>query len=283
MEVEERLKIVGKVFFILYRNEDTFYSVLKVRLVDETEKNLTVVGLFPTIELDRTYNFYGHYVEHPRYGLQFQIENYEFPLPDEREGVIRYLSGAQFKGIGKKTAIKILEVLGDSALSKIKENPVCLYAVEGLSQEKIETITKGLQEQEDGLEELVQFLNVHGIGMRNLIRLNQTYGKEALQKLKENPYRVIEECEGFGFATADKIAMSLGFEKNDERRLYAYLISLCSELCMRIGDTYISYSLLQEQFEKTCEGLIYDYDVIYEKTLHSRKLIQEEERVYPVA
>ena len=76
-------------------------------------------------------------------------------------------------------------------------------------------------------EDLVRFLNVHGIGIRNLIRLNRAYGKDALSKLRENPYRVIDECDGFGFKTADKIAFSIGFQADDPRRLYALLVSLC--------------------------------------------------------
>ena len=244
LENQEVITITGKVFFILYRNEETFYTVLKVKLTDTSERNITVVGLCPTIEKDLVYHFHGNYVEHPRYGLQFKIESYEIPLPNERDSIIKYLSGSNFPGIGQKTATKVVDVLGEDALAIIREDHNVLYTIPGLKEEKIKIIIDGIMQNEDGLEELVRFLNVHGIGMRNLMRLNQTYGKEALQKIKENPYRVIDECDGFGFVTADNIAMSLGFSLEDERRLYAYLVSLVSDTCMNTGDSFVRYDNL---------------------------------------
>ena len=112
--------------------------------------------------------------------------------------------------------------------------------VPGLKEDKILVILEGIAQSDTGMEELIRFLNIHGIGMRNLIRLNKTYGKEALDKIRENPYRVIDECDGFGFKTADKIAQSLGFSADDERRLYAYLVSLCMDLCVASGDSFVT-------------------------------------------
>ena len=279
---ETLVKLTGKPVYILYRNEETYYTVMRFRLTDDSERVITVTGLFPVLEADTVYSIIGNYVEHPRYGMQFQIESYERPLPNEAEGIVRYLSGAQFPGIGRKTAEKVVEALGEDCLNLIREDRTVLSRVPGLSPDKIEVIIEGIMQDSDGLEELVRFLNIHGIGMRNLIRLNRTYGKEALSKIKENPYRVIDECDGFGFVTADKIAMSLGFEESDERRLYAYLVSLCMDLCMRTGDSYVTSSVLHMQFEKQMQGIPYDFDSLLEKALLNRRLVMEEDRVYPV-
>lgn len=279
--METTVRLSGKPVYIVYRNDVTFYTVMRFLLLDESEKVITCTGILPSVpETDIRYNIYGNYVEHPRFGMQFQIESLEKPLPSEEEGIIRYLSGTQFPGIGKKTAEKIVKKLGESCLQIIRDNPDILKTI-GLKEDKINIISEGLREEDDGLSELVRFLNVHGIGMRNLVRLNRAYGKDALRKIQENPYRVIEECDGFGFKTADRIAESLGFSKDDERRLYAYLISLCMDLCMASGDSYVMNTVLEEHFRKDLSGIEADYDALLDAALKNRRLIMEEGRIYP--
>ncbi len=277
---DELIKINAKVIHVVYHNDENLYTVVRLKLNDEKEKQLTATGFFQSIEKDILYNFYGKYIEHAKYGMQFEIQSYERPLPNEKEGIIRYLSGAQFKGVGQKTAKKIVEQLGEDCLNIIRNDETVLNTL-GLSDSIINSIKEGLNEEDSGLEELIQFLNVHGIGMRNVIRLNKAYGKQALVKLKENPYRVIEECDGFGFLTADKIAKNLGIEDDDPRRLYAYLISLCMDLCMRTGDSYTLYDDLKESYEKKCSFSSMPFDELLQKTLFSRQLVQEKDRIYP--
>lgn len=275
---EELVKINAKVVHVVYHNEDNFYTVLRLKLNDENEKSLTATGFIQNIEPDILYNFYGQYVEHAKYGMQFNIQSYEKPLPSEREGIIRYLSGIQFPGVGQKTAKKIVEYLGDDCLSMIR-NDLSVLDELNLSQKIIDSIRDGLAQEDSSMEELIQFLNVHGIGIRNIIRLNKAYGKEALEKLKENPYRVIEECDGFGFLTADKIAKSIGVEDDDPRRMYAYLISLCMNMCMKTGDSFVKTEALQEQYEKA--GFT-SFEELLQKALFNRQLVKEDNRIYPI-
>ena len=278
---EQLVELTGKVVHIVFRNEETLYTVMKVKLQDASEKGITMTGLIPNIETDILYHFYGTYKEHPRYGMQFAVASFERILPTEEEGIIRYFSGVQFPGIGKKTAKKIVEVLGKDAIARIKENPDVLKEC-GLADDKIETIKEGLAQEEDGLGDLVQFLNVHGVGMRNLMRLNRAYGKDAMKKISENPYRVIEECDGFGFRTADAMAMSLHIEPDDPRRLYAALVSKCMDLCVRNGDSYVLEEELEAQFAKEMSGIDCDYDLLLNKAMERRTLVREENRIYPV-
>ena len=278
---EELIKLNAKVVHIVFHSEDSFYTVLKLKINDENEKTISATGFFENIEKDVLYNFYGTYVEHPKYGLQFSIQSYEKPLPNEKEGIIRYLSGIQFPGVGHKTAEKIVEKLGDDCLSIIRSDPNCLHNL-GFSDAICTSINEGLAEEDSGMEELIQFMNIHGIGMRNVVRLNKAYGKEALNKLQENPYRVIEECDGFGFVTADKIAKSLGIEDNDPRRLYAYLIQLCMNLCMNKGDSYVLLDTLKDEYNKTCSNFDTTFDEVLQKALIHRQIVKEEDKVYPV-
>ena len=281
--MESELSLSGKVVYILFRNEDTFYTVVKFKIADEREKVITATGILPVRpETDVIYQIYGEYIEHPRYGMQFKIEGMERPLPSQAESIIRYLSGIQFQGIGKKTAEKIVLTLGEDCLKEIREDPGILYQVPGLREDKIQTIVEGIRQEEDGMEELVRFLNVHGLGVKNLVRLNRTYGKKALERLKENPYRVMEECDGFGFKTADKIAMSLGFEKDDKRRLCALMTSMAMDLCMASGDSWIDREMFLERFDKENDSEA-DSRMILEAVKDRGQLIEEEGRIFPVS
>ncbi len=275
-------KLHGKATRILFRNSDNYYSVVRFQLDDESEKTITVTGLFPQINLDVLYDIYGNYTEHPRFGLQFAMVSYQEALPNETEGIIRYLSGFQFPGIGKKTATQIVNALGENCIEEIKENPDILRLETSLSEKQIQTIIDGISLHDDGLAELSKFLNVYGLGMRNIVRLNRAYGKEALKKLKENPYRVIEECDGFGFKTADKIASWMGIEEGDERRLYALLISLTMDLCVRNGDSYVQLDILKSEFARNLRNLSYDFEALLEKAVIHQQLVIEEDRIFPI-
>lgn len=284
MQEENIITIQGKFQYILFRNEENFYTVAKFKLHDEKERTITVNGnIVNEPEKDVLYILSGLYVEHPKYGLQFQLKTYEKAFPISGDGVVKYLSSSQFPGIGPKTAQKIVTLLGKDCLLEIKKDPNILLTVPGLTPKNIQSIQEGIENNKDGLEELVQFLSIHGIGIRNLMRLNRTYGKDALQKVKENPYRVIEECDGFGFETADKIAMSLGFSKEDPRRILAYLISLTMELCVRYGDSFVTYETLLQNFEKAMNGIEYDFDSLLQEAILHKQIQIEENRIYPIS
>ncbi len=282
--MESEIILLGKPTYILFRNDETFYTVMKFRLEDKSEKVITVTGLLPQRpETDVLYRIFGSYIEHPKYGMQFKIEALERPLPSESESVIRYLCGVQFPGIGKKTAEKIVTVLGEECLSMIRQDPEVLYQIPGLSEDKIEIIKEGIAQEEDGMADLVRFLNVHGIGVRNLVRLNRAYGKKALEKLRENPYRVMEECDGFGFKTADKIALALGFEKDDFRRLTALMIALCMELCVSKGDSYCLEDELFERFYKETGTIAVEAETVLDEAIARKQIFEEGDKVFPIS
>ena len=282
--MDAEVTLTGKPTYILFRNDETFYTVMKFRIDDKQERVITVTGLLPERpEVDVLYRIYGSYIEHPKYGMQFKVEALEKPLPTESESIIRYLCGVQFPGIGKKTAKKIVQVLGEDCLTLIREDSEVLYQIPGLTEDKIEIIKEGIQQEEEGMADLVRFLNVHGLGVRNLVRLNRTYGKQALEKLRENPYRVMEECDGFGFKTADKIALALGFEKTDFRRLTALMISLCMELCVSSGDSYCEEEELFARFRREAEGDNTDPETVLEEAVARKQIVLEGTRVYPIS
>src|SRR5690606_1890817 len=118
---------------------------------------------------------------------------------------------------------------------------------------KEESIKAGLLNYGED-EEAIRFFTTHGLGIRNIMRLDRVYGKEAYALVKANPYRLIEEVDGIGFKTADKLALSIGFDLDDPRRLSAALIAMTMEECMRRGDSYVLYDHLNQLFEKNFQS-----------------------------
>ena len=274
---EELLSIQGKFQHIVYQS-DNHYTVARFKLYDLEEKTIVVTGYLSEIEKDTLYVLHGNYVEHYRYGMQFQIATMEKQLPTDYDSVISYLSGPLFPGIGKKMAESVVNTLGVECLEHLREDISLLDAVPRMNEKKKKVIQDGLNVQDD-LQEAIAFFSTHGLGIRNIMRLDRIYGKEALNMVKENPYRMVEEVDGIGFKTADKLALSMGFEYNDPRRMEAALLSLCLGECIKEGDSYLLYDELKEKAQKEFEGMM-DFDAALDALQMRRQLIVEENRVY---
>lgn len=279
-ESDSVMKLNGKFTYILFHNETNFYTVSRFLINDESEKMIVVTGILPDIHLDELYDITGHYVEHPRFGMQFVIDTYRKQAPDDRDSIIRYLSSVQFEGVGRKSAEKVVDVLGTDCLNILKEDPSAIRTVPGLSDKAASSIEEHIHDEDEGMEQLIQFLNIHGIGIKNLVRLHKAYGNKALEKLKENPYRVIDECDGMGFKTADKIGEALGIEKNDERRLYAYMVALVMKMCMDSGDSYVSVLDLKEMWHKKTLSFDDRFDELVDEAVLKGSLYRKDDRIY---
>lgn len=274
--------LTGKITYVLFHNDTNYYTVAKFHVIDGDHREIIITGIFTEIETDAVYTLHGNYVEHPKYGFQFKVETFETPLPDEKDGIIRYLSSDRFPSIGKKKAETIVLALGNDCLTQIKNDPEILRTIPKLKDKEIEIIQKGLQEDDQGLQSLIQFLNVHGLSTRSLSKIYQSYGKEALNVLKENPYQVCEEIDGFGFYSADKLGMALGFQKDDPKRVHAYLITLVNDECMKSGNTFIFEDELQHLFEKKTIGYDIDFEDALSDCIMSHSLIEEDNKVYSI-
>ncbi len=274
---EELLTIKGRFIHIVYQS-DNHYTVARFKLYDLEEKTIVVTGYLSDIEKDVIYVLQGSYVEHYRYGMQFQIVTMEKQLPTDHDSIISYLSGPLFPGIGNKMATSIVETLGVDCLENLRENIDLLDMVPKINEKKKKVIQEGLNVQDD-LQEAIAFFSTHGLGIRNIMRLDRIYGKEALTLIKENPYRLVEEVDGIGFKTADKLALSMGFEYDDPKRMQAALLSLALSECVKEGDSYLLIDELRAKAEKQFEGMI-DFESALSELQIRRQLIVEEDRVY---
>ncbi|MBR5795724.1 MAG: ATP-dependent RecD-like DNA helicase, partial [Erysipelotrichaceae bacterium] len=232
--------IKGKFHTILFRNDDSGYTVRRFRLYEEEDKLMTVTGYLPQLPSDILFRLHGEYKEHPRYGMQFQIQTFERVELDDSDSLVGYLSSHTFPGIGKKMAQVLIDTLGTNILQKIQDDPDCLDSVPKMTAKKKEALIEGIRQREASDEEVLRFFTLHGVHLKQAMKLQAIYGKDMLGKLKENPYRMVEEVDGIGFQTADKFALSMGFEMDHPFRMQAACVSFVMEYCMSTGNSYIT-------------------------------------------
>lgn len=256
-EEEEKEYIVGNVQAIFYENPSNFYKVLLVNVTDTNtdylEKEIVVTGSFGQIQEEELYRFFGHFVDHPRYGRQYQIDSYQQERPTSVSGVVNYLSSDKFPGIGKRTAEKIVEVLGEEAIDRIIENPAVLEEVTILNEKKRQTIVETIR-LNHGMEQVIVGLNRYGFGSQLAFTIYQTYQEETLSIIQENPYQLVEDIDGVGFKRADGIAEQLGIQADSEVRIRAAILHEVFEHSVRSGNTYVEADVLLQETIRTLEA-----------------------------
>lgn len=163
------------------------------------------------------YQLNGHWSKNPKHGVQFEVESYDEVISPTKEGILAYLSSGQIKGIGPKIAEKIFEEFGVQALEVLDKEPKKLLAIPGISKNKLQKICESYLANR-GARDIVAFLTPHGITPNRAVQFYQAYGDETMDVVKNHPYKLCE-ISGIGFHTADKIAMSMGFQKLTPERV----------------------------------------------------------------
>lgn len=253
---EEKQYIVGHVQAIFFQNPSNFYKVLLIKITDTNtdylEKEIVTTGSFGQIQEEELYRFYGKFVDHPRYGRQFQVDSYQQERPTSANGVVNYLSSEKFPGIGKRTAEKIVEIIGENAIDQIIANPAVLEEVPQLNEKKRQTIIDTIR-LNHGMEQVIVGLNQYGFGSQLSFSIYQTYKEETLDIIHENPYQLVEDIEGIGFKRADNIAEQLGISADSDKRVRAAITHEIFQHSIRSGNTYVEAELLLNETIRTLE------------------------------
>lgn len=281
--------VKGRPIVTIFHNEQNLYTVLRIR-VDETndqydDKEAVVTGYFPKIHEQETYVFFGEFKEHPKFGVQFHTQHFRKDMPQTKQGVIAYLSGEMFKGIGKKTAENIVETLGENAISKILNQPSLLDSIPKLPPEKAKMLYDTLMEHQ-GLEQVMVALNQYGFGPQISMRIYQAYKDETLSVIQKNPYQLVEDIEGIGFGRADELGYQLGISGNHPDRIKAACLYTLENESMQTGHVYLHADTLLEQVKSLLEENKRDQidftDISGEliKLEEEGKIIGEEKRIY---
>ncbi len=211
----------GQVERITYAGEEDGYSVLRLKVHGRRDL-VTVVGSFVSVTPGEVLRVRGAWNRHPKYGEQFRADQYETLSPDTVEGIRKYLGSGLIKGIGPEMAKRIVKAFGTSTLDVIDAQPERLLEVDGIGPKRLQGIVKAWDDQKE-IREVMIFLKGHGVSASHATRIFKHYGRESLNVLRENPYRLAMDVSGIGFVTADKIAQSLGFARDSVRRAEAGL------------------------------------------------------------
>jgi exodeoxyribonuclease V alpha subunit len=209
------LTIEGIVEEIKFRNELNTYTVA---ILDTLDGKATIVGYIPIINIGETLRVEGEWVYHPNYGEQLEITNVSLVVPSTVNGIEKYLSSGLIPHIGPKTAKKIVERFGLDTLDIIQFNPERLKEIDGIGDKKLEKIVEAFREQGE-LRQIMIFLQQYGITPNYGIKIYKKYGKDTINIISENPYKLSEDITGIGFKTADKIAQNMGIGKDSPYRI----------------------------------------------------------------
>lgn len=199
---------------IVFRNEENGYTVCTLADADNT----TVVGQLPYLHPGESVRLTGSWTMHPDYGRQFKVRSYEPITPRSSVAILHYLSSGLIRGIGAKTAEKLVRRFGDQTLEILLRQPDKAAQIKGISPDKALEFSRQLQDRQV-YQELMLLLGPHGIGLGIVLRIYRQYGNEAIYVIRENPYRLADEVYGIGFLTADRLALDLGLDPSSPARL----------------------------------------------------------------
>ncbi|GAE26721.1 RecD-like DNA helicase YrrC [Halalkalibacter wakoensis JCM 9140] len=238
----ERGFIKGTVSHIVFRNEENYYTVALIHIQQTNEeikeKKITIVGTLPKLEQEETFLFFGRVIDHPKFGLQYQVEQFRRDLPQTKNGIVQYLSSGRFPGVGIKTAEAIVDKLGERAITRIVEDRTALAEVPKLSKEKADSLYEQLVDQQ-GVEQVLMTLSKHGFGVELSMKVYQAYGLQALDIIQTNPYQLIADVEGIGFRRADLLGAAIGITGKHPDRIRAGCLYLLQELCLSDGHVFL--------------------------------------------
>ncbi len=244
----------GTIERIIFENPSSFFRILLLN-IDDTDADfddfeIIVTGTMADIIEGEDYTFWGNLVQHPKYGEQLKLIRYERAKPTSK-GLVKYFSSDHFKGIGVKTAQKIVNLYGDNTIDKVLAEPEKLHDIVGLSAKNREAFIMKLR-QNYGTERVLAKLSEYGISNKLALQIQNFYKEETLEIVEHYPYQLVEDIQGIGFKIADQLAQSLGIESTAPERFRAGLLHTLLTQSMEKGDTYLE---AKELLEHTIELL----------------------------
>ncbi len=238
------MKIRGVVSNIIFYNAENGYSVLQVQT--DTLGEITVVGNLPLVSEGESIEAEGEQTQHSRYGMQFTVKTLHILTPETPEGIERYLASGLIEGVGAVTAKNIVKVFGKDALKVIENDPARLEEVRGISAARAIKISNAYAEHKK-MQNTIMFLQEYQLPLSLGIKIYHAYHEDTRRILTENPFRLIDDVDGIGFLTADRIAQRMGIAKNSLFRVRAGIVYALRETGEKAGNTYVYYDDLKQK------------------------------------
>jgi exodeoxyribonuclease V alpha subunit len=232
---------------VVYANEENAWSVVRLVIAGAREP-VTAVGNLLGVQPGESLRLIGAWIEDPRHGRQFRVASYATVMPATVKGIERYLGSGLIQGIGKVMAARLVAAFGLETLAVIETQPQRLEEVEGIGPKRSADIRRAWEEQRD-VKEVMVFLQSYGVSTAYAIKIYKTYGGAAVRWVRDNPYRLAADVHGIGFATADRIAASLGISRLAPQRLEAGALHVLGDAADR-GHLYLPRSRLVEEADR---------------------------------
>ncbi len=258
-EESNHVKISGEIVRVVFVSEDETYSVIRIK--SQKGRIHTVVGSFSGAFEGQGIVVKGKWEDHKDHGKQFRASKFNFTLPVTSEGIEKYLSSGLIPGIGPKRAEMIVARFKESTLDILDNHSARLLEIPGFGKKTLKTVRKSWLEHADKREIIVYFQGL-GISLAYCQKIYKRFGSDALNVVKNNPYRLADEVTGIGFLKADNIAKNLGIQHNDDKRLCAGIryslgqLSQAGHVCYPEKE-FLDYTaeLLDVEFTESERGL----------------------------
>ncbi|MDD7678834.1 MAG: ATP-dependent RecD-like DNA helicase [Anaerovibrio sp.] len=262
---------------ITFQSPETGYTVLKARVKDYTEL-VAVVGNLLDANVGSVLLVEGSWKVDSRYGRQFMAESWEETMPATVYGIEKYLGSGLIKGVGPKFAQRIVRMFGTETIAVIEDDIDRLRQVEGIGSKRISMIKESWQKQKE-VKNIMLFLQSNGVSTAYAAKIYKEYGNAAIDKVKENPFRLADDIWGIGFRTADTIAAKLGFGKDSFVRLRSGILYTLSALADE-GHVYAERDQLADKAVELLEADIANVQMTLDNMLQAEELIFEEDAIF---
>lgn len=246
------MALVGVIEEIIYRNDENGYTVARVEKDDSV---VTVVGKFVEIQVGANVKLEGKF-EKNKFGVQYAFTSYEISMPKSLAGIEKYLGSGLIKGVGPITAKKIVEHFGEDTLDVLEYTPHKLAEINGISTNKANEIGFSFKEHRE-VQNTIMFLQSFNISTNMALKIYNVYRDKTSEIVKNNPYKLVEDIDGIGFLSADKIAQNAGIPSDSMFRIRAGLIYVLKVSCEKNGNTYLPKNMLMKE---AAESLNLDYE-----------------------
>lgn len=261
--------IEGKVEKVTFFNPQNNYTVAKI--TTEDSRLITIVGNLCSLASNQSIKASGTWQQHPKFGMQFMVQNYELLRPGTVEEIEKYLSSGIIKGIGAATARKIVAKFGEKTIDILDNDIDRLYEIPKLGINRIELIKAAWFEQKEQRDAIL-FLQRIGVSSGIAAKIFSIYGRNTIEYVQENPYQLLSDVPGIGFISADQIASNLGIDPNSKMRVQAGIIYILGRLA---DDGHVFFPL--GHLARECfSALSVDYETIIEN-IHQ---LDDERRIF---
>lgn len=232
--MEDLIVIEATIEEIIYQNKDNGYTVCTI---EQEGEEISCVGEMPGIHQGEDIKITGSWTTHPIYGKQIKVHMYERSMPKTVQGMEKYLASGVIKGIGEKTARKIVKRFGLDTFKIIEEEPLVLAQVSGISQKKALEIGEAFKTQYE-LRRAMLFLQDYGITPTYAVKIYKEYKERTMEVISKTPYKLVDDIYGIGFRKADEIAAKIGISKEDPNRIKTGILYILSNFSSN-GNTYM--------------------------------------------